>query len=273
MNNSCQLLETFPAEWCGETCLLSYGAVLCINKGIAQLRVNFRKFLLREGMVAVLFPHDIILLEETSAAAHLQMLTYPPETLREACLQIETAIYEALHADGCTSLPNVYHITHTMLSLLQAYTHQAPKSLDRQAALHLRGYFLGFYQQLTSGQRSFQGWSGAGIKRSGRLFNQFMTLLETHHRQHHDATFYAQRLSVTPKHLSSVCRNITGSSAKALIAAYLVTHIKLALHHTPHSIKELAYQFCFPSSSHFCQFFKQHTGHTPLRYRGEGWKS
>lgn len=74
------------------------------------------------------------------------------------------------------------------------------------------------------------------------------------------------------KHLSSVCRNITGSSAKALIAAYLVTHIKLALHHTPHSIKELAYQFCFPSSSHFCQFFKQHTGHTPLRYRGEGWK-
>lgn len=272
MNNSCQLFDTFPAEWASETCVLGHGAVLCIHKGTATLRVNFRSLTLCQGMVAVLFPHDIVALEEELTDCQLQMLTYPAETLREACLQIETAIYEALHADGYTSQPDVFHITHCMLSLLQAYARQAPDSLNRQAALQLKGYFLGFYGQLTSGRRHFQGWSGAGIDRSGRLFNHFMTLLETHHRHHHAVAFYARQLSVTPKHLSSVCRHITGSSAKALIDSYLITHIKLSLHHTPHSVKELAYQFHFPSPSHFCQFFKQHTGHTPLRYRGEGWK-
>lgn len=269
---ACRMLDAFPPEWTADPCVLDHGAVLCLDTGTAHLRINFRRHRLQPGSVAVLFPHDIISLETDSSPCRLQMLTYPPHVLREASLQMETAIYESLHADGSTSLPEVSHITRCMLTLLRAYATQQPTLLDRQATLQLKAYFLGFYGMLTAGRRHLPGWSGADGGRANRLFNTFMTLLENHHRQHHDVGHYATALAITPKHLSSICRNITGRSAKSLIHSYLITHIKLALHHTHHSVKELSYQFGFPTSSHFCQFFKQHTHLTPLHYRTEGWK-
>lgn len=98
-------------------------------------------------------------------------------------------------------------------------------------------------------------------------FNLFMEIMEKEYRTHHDVNYYAGRLSVTPKHLTTITRRVSGKSAKELIDEYIVMQLKLTLTSTTVSIKEIAWDYNFPSTAFLCSYFSSRTGITPLQYR------
>ena len=103
--------------------------------------------------------------------------------------------------------------------------------------------------------------------RQEQLTDDFFRLLTAHYRNEHNVAFYAGRLNRTPKYFSEAIRRISGRSVSDWIATMLLSDSKLLLQTTDMTILEISEELGFSSPSVFVQFFRHHTGTTPLQYR------
>lgn len=83
----------------------------------------------------------------------------------------------------------------------------------------------------------------------------------------HPVTFYADKLCITPKYLSAICKKQTGCTASDLIDQTSVNYIKQMLRSSDKSIKEIANATGFDNLSFFGKFVKRKLGMSPCDYR------
>ena len=97
------------------------------------------------------------------------------------------------------------------------------------------------------------------------LIDHFFRLLALHFREEHTVHYYASRLNLTPKYLSTAIKRITGRPILDWIHEALLIEAAMLLRTTDLTVQEIADRLCFSSPSAFVQFFKKHTGTTPKR--------
>jgi YesN/AraC family two-component response regulator len=106
--------------------------------------------------------------------------------------------------------------------------------------------------------------------RKDQLFFDFMDLVSKHYKQERGIEFYADKLCVSSRHLSSICKELDGYTAKKCIDEQIIINTKTLLNTTTLTVAQIADEFNFPNASFFTKFFKEHTGMTPKAYRGTG---
>ena len=79
--------------------------------------------------------------------------------------------------------------------------------------------------------------------------------------------FYADRLCISTRYLSTIIRSVAHSTAKEFIDRSVVLEIKMLLESTELSVQEIAYRLHFPDQSYLGRFFKKHTGVSPTEFR------
>lgn len=99
------------------------------------------------------------------------------------------------------------------------------------------------------------------------LINRFRELLEAHYINERSVSFYAKQLGVHPNHLNAVVKKATGETAKESIQNRLLMEIKLLLHSTNLTIKQISSQMGFSDPNYFSTFFNKYENMTPLQYR------
>ncbi|MBG8555071.1 AraC family transcriptional regulator [Hymenobacter sp. BT594] len=80
---------------------------------------------------------------------------------------------------------------------------------------------------------------------------------------------FANQLGVHVNHLNRAVKEVTGKPTTAHIAERVISEAKALLHHTSWSTAEIAYSLGFEYPTYFNNFFKKHTGTTPLAFRRE----
>ena len=103
--------------------------------------------------------------------------------------------------------------------------------------------------------------------RSSDYFKRLVSLLHEHYRSERSVEFYADKMNLTPKHLSRVVRNYSGKSVHQWIDEFVVLEIKNLLKYSDFSIQQISYELNFPNPSFMGQYFKRITGKTPGEYR------
>lgn len=78
---------------------------------------------------------------------------------------------------------------------------------------------------------------------------------------------YATQLSVHVNHLNAAVQEITGRSTTMHINERLLAEAKSLLIHTDWSVGDIAFSLGFEYASYFNNFFKKHSGVTPLTFR------
>lgn len=78
---------------------------------------------------------------------------------------------------------------------------------------------------------------------------------------------YAGRLSVHVNHLNAAVHEITGRSTTAHIHERVLGEARSLLAHTDWSVADIAFALGFEYASYFNNFFKKHSGVTPLVFR------
>lgn len=107
----------------------------------------------------------------------------------------------------------------------------------------------------------------ASTDRDKELFNQFLILLGHEQHKRRQVSYYAERLYITPKYLSTVCTRVSGKSPMRWITDSVMEQCYTLLKTTNMSIKEISNQMGFPNPSFFGQYFRDEAGMTPLEYR------
>jgi len=101
------------------------------------------------------------------------------------------------------------------------------------------------------------------------IMRKFMLLLTRYCRQQHNVSFYADRLCISPEHLSRVLKEISGFTANKWIAQVLMTEIKISLKNPDIPIQQIADELGFADQSSLSKFFKKNCGVSPMKYREE----
>ncbi len=101
-----------------------------------------------------------------------------------------------------------------------------------------------------------------------QLYQSFLSALEQHYKEQHKVSYYAHRLHLTSRQLSTIAHRYAGKTAKQLIRERLILEAKRYLQHTNASVKEIAYSLGYNDPSYFSKVFKQVLGVAPHGYKG-----
>ena len=103
--------------------------------------------------------------------------------------------------------------------------------------------------------------------RKTQVFIRLVQLIEKHYMQERDVAFYADKLCLSPKHLSALSKSICGYTVQQLVFRAIIRKSISLLKNTQKSIQEISDDFNFPNASYFGTFFKKQTGVSPQQYR------
>lgn len=98
----------------------------------------------------------------------------------------------------------------------------------------------------------------------------FLQLVKDNFRQERQLKFYSDALCITPRYLSRVVRECTGSSASDWIERYVVLEARALLKSTNMTIQQISDYLNFPSQTFFGKYFKRRAGLSPKEYRRIG---
>ena len=102
------------------------------------------------------------------------------------------------------------------------------------------------------------------------LSKKFLGLVKEHFRRERQLQFYADALCITPRYLSRVVKESTGSSAAEWIERCVVLEARALLKSTNMTIQQISDELNFPSQTFFGKYFKRRVGLSPKEYRRVG---
>lgn len=236
-------------------------AVYC-TAGRAIGRINARTFDIIEGGFLIVLPNQITELIDTTPdfkATYVIMSekftanlgignTFDIASIvaERPYIRLEGRAREALegYIKMCTSLIPIEEHPHRMEILY----------------LMTRAFFLGL------GYFMHEPSTTANTRQS-EITSSFIRLVEQNYIEHRDLDFYAQRMNITTKYLSTVVKQTSGKSAAEWIEKYVTLDAITQLTSTTKSIKQIAYDLNFPSQSFFGKYFARIVGISPAAYR------
>lgn len=106
--------------------------------------------------------------------------------------------------------------------------------------------------------------SGARIK-SDDLSDKFFHLLAVYYKENRTVRFYADKLNITAKYLTTAIKKATGRPVLDWLHEAVLIEAKMLLKTTDLTVQQVSERLNFSSLSSFIQFFRKHTGTTPKK--------
>lgn len=251
--------------------LQAYAAVFC-KKGSITFTAGLTRHTISENNFFVYMPGSIIQIESQTDETSVYFLICEEEFIKKINIDIKllSALFLEVDKNPCMRLDNkewqsfersFYDIkmeaelkgddaysTEIMRSLIHTLTYKICRATDR---------FISQRKTLQCSPNS----------RNEEYFGTFMKILSKHYMQHRSVGFYAEKMHLTPKYLTTIIRQTSGRTAIQWIDDYVVLEAKNLLKYSSMSIQEIAYFLNFANQSFFGKYFKNHTGMTPTEYR------
>jgi len=100
------------------------------------------------------------------------------------------------------------------------------------------------------------------------IITRFMQMLEHgDYVKHREVGYYADKLCVTPKYLSEVCKSVSGKTANYWISRFTTIHIRRLLQERKMTFTQISDFFDFSSPAYFSRFVQKHLGTSPTKFR------
>lgn len=99
------------------------------------------------------------------------------------------------------------------------------------------------------------------------IIREFNYLVESHFKEKHSVSEYAELLNKSPKTLSNLFGKLHDKSPLQVIQNRILLEVKRLLSHTDKGISEIAYEVGYNDIQSFSRFFKKQEGVSPTEYR------
>lgn len=128
----------------------------------------------------------------------------------------------------------------------------------------LRLFYLDLYNNF---KNSLLDLNEIPESRKEKLAYNFFILIIEHYKKNREVSYYANKLYITPKYLSTIIKDVSGRSAKEWINEYSILEIKYLIANTSMNIQEIAVEMNFSNQASLGRFFRTHMGISPSEYR------
>jgi AraC-like DNA-binding protein len=171
----------------------------------------------------------------------------------------------------------VLEITHEECDELIHIVHELGREMNRTESGFLHKEIIQCYFSLllarigeiihTRLKSKIEETNPSAKSRNEEYLSRFMEVLAKHYQEERSLGFYASKLCITPKDLTTIIKRTSGRSAAEWIDEYVTLEAKNLLRYSTMSIQEVAFYLHFPNQSFFGKYFKHQTGYTPSAYK------
>lgn len=247
---------------------LEGGAIYFCRKGWAHATINLKDYEIVENTQVVLLPGTIIRINGCSSDFTASFFGFPKEMFMEACMRFEPIFFRFIKEQPCYVLPqeNTGAINGLIRATTAIYNDRENRFRNQIAKNHLQSFMLDIYDKCC---RYFGKHKIEGGTRQDEIFKSFVSLVHEHCASQREVSFYADKLCISTKYLTGICKAVTGDSAKKIIDDFAILEIKVLLQSTELTVQEIADRLVFPDQSYLGRYFKRHEGMSPKEYQSK----
>ena len=249
------------------SCRTEGGAILFCRRGSATVTVDQLRDRVTRDTLLLLLPGSILHLNERTDDFRVRFCAFSLELFSEAAYRLDPSFFHILHEHAIIRLPD--RIIEGVRNWFQmaSYTYRDRGNIFRNTIIRnrLQNVLLEAFDKTQRFAPDVH--SQTGTTRQADLFQRFVALVHEHRTEQREVAFYADRLCISTRYLSTIIRSVAHSTAKEFIDRSVVLEIKMLLGSTELSVQEIAYRLHFPDQSYLGRFFKKHTGVSPTEFR------
>lgn len=237
--------------------------VLCME-GHMRLKINFKEHYVERGKMLLTFPNSLVEPLEVSDDLVLCTTVYNIDYVSSIPISSNFDVLYKMNNMPCVGLTDreLHVLTDYFDFMFEKYNnpHLSNKSeILKYLLVALRIEVRSVYANIDE--------DGVVLTRTEQITRDFFSLLYTNFRCERSVAFYAEKLHLTPKYLTTLIREHTGYSILTWIHQAVVSTAKFLLKSSDKTVVEVAYELNFLDSSTFCRFFKKYTKMTPVEFR------
>ncbi|MCI7779688.1 MAG: helix-turn-helix domain-containing protein [Bacteroidales bacterium] len=242
-----------------------YVGFIIMKQGTLRAIMPETTFDIKAGETAYFSQRTTLQLQQASQRLNYILLFYRSDTIRDIIGNslLMMRLHSRYHMEGLT-------VRHTgpddrledFVSLLHTLDDENTDFADEERKLLLMALT---YRMCNIFSRNVD----EGTHRKGRrveIFERLLNLIGKNFMQHRDVNFYADKLCLSPKYLTTITRDICGYPLHQLIFRAIIRRSIFLLTTTSMTVQEIADALNFPNASAFGTFFKKHTGTSPKNY-------
>lgn len=252
-------------------CRIEAATFLICTQGQATITCNMSEYSVKAGDMITIPPRSIIASKEQSEDCCGFVLMVEPRFLQMCDFNLKHLTQHMMEiAERCVQLtPEEQGELIESLELLQRLITNKKPTPTRDIVI--RSYITSHIHLLCDifSSRFDEKSSSTTMTRQESYFRQFIQELSEHYTERQSVTYYAEKLCISARYLTTIVRRISGLTVTDWMNRYILMEAKYLLKYSDMSIQEVAYKLSFPDQSFFGKYFKQHIGMSPSAYRNQ----
>lgn len=239
--------------------------VLC-TKGHCTVTIHLKKFELEERGIAIVMPEEFFQVNEQSADCVLEYITYAKQIIQDTNIFSQTIEYTPYIMERpCIQLNDeMYDFAKTFMEM-QRKTIQLGGDYLSIPLVSLSFTQLIFILGNIYRHDVFK--DGIRHNRNEEIVKELVRVIILNYTKERNVTFYADALHLSPQHLSTTIKKVTGKTLTEIISRFVIHDAKGKLKSTNMTIQEIAFSLNFSDISFFGKYFKRYTGKSPKQFR------
>lgn len=244
-------------------------AILFLKKGKIILKEQISVVEIHENSVVLIDMKSVYELLEISKDIEIRSIAYNRSFIEKVSLKLNRLnLYKNLKKQLSRNFPlkpEEFSILWDNTGLLsQTLTSHDKIEFSQEIGVNYLSIIIYFLMSFAP----FSGYEQQGkMSRSQQIVYDFIMLVSEYYLTHKSVQFYAQKLGISMRHLSSVLKQESGKTANEIISEFILNEAKAQLSGTSKSINTIADNLQFSDSYSFSHFFKKHQKISPIQYR------
>ncbi|MBP3202673.1 MAG: helix-turn-helix transcriptional regulator [Bacteroidales bacterium] len=238
--------------------------VLC-NGGSGIGSINLRKYRLQYNSLLIGLPGQILASQELSNDFKGTFMLLSERFLSRLSIGDTYLFYKQIEKNPFCQLDEKAAATFRSFTDLSYNLMQMPQmkaNMDELLRQLTQLFFL-----MIGAIRHVPDEKNDSQQRKNEVMMQYLQLVKLHYRAHRDVGFYADKMNISAKYMTTLIKNASGKSAIQWIEDYVILDAKAQLYSTVNTVQQIAYELNFPSQSLFGRYFKRIVGMSPTDYR------
>jgi len=246
-------------------------AIIVVYKGDFTIKIDGRPHSLSRGAIACIPPGKTLNLYLKDQEIDGYMMTFSPLFFELLQIPVSVSKDKLMINSELDPIENTLNRIDQIFSLIKDGLSNSDDLFRKEKLLNLVAVFyieiLNAYAQ--SNPIAKKLCKSDGLNWKNKICKDFFVLVKQYSREERQLKFYADKLCVSPKHLSFLIKNATGLPANKWITDAVIHDAKHLLQNSGNSVKEIAYILNFSNQSFFGKYFKREVGISPSDYQSE----
>ena len=262
---SCGIIDSFPKAFFDNYQIADVGIIVCTS-GKFTIRCEDVEYVVNKGETAFL-SHDVhFSVTKHSTDCSVVIILYRADSIRDilGITIVGMKFIEMLNPRDCWVMHTGHEDELTKYSELLALNNSDNNVF---ATNERRLLLLSLTYRLCNIFHEISKDNDNASSRKLEIYMQLIQLIDQYYTSERGVRFYADRLCLSPKYLTSLVKSVSDNSVQELVFKAITKKAISLITTTDKSIKEIADYLNFPNASAFGTFFKKQVGMSPINYR------